>query len=60
MMKQQVKWIGASMMLLCAIALSVTTAFGQRPQRDPLSILKRAITDANAPVLTGTQETALN
>lgn len=60
-MKQQVKWIGASMMLLCAIALSVTTAFAQpqRPSRDPLSLLKRAITEANAPVLTGTQETEL-
>lgn len=60
-MKQQVKWIGASMMLLCAIALSVTTAFGQpqRPQRDPLSFLKRAINEANAPALTASQETAL-
>lgn len=60
-MKQQVKWISTSILLLCAIALSVTTAFAQpqRPQRDPLAQLKRAITEANAPVLTGTQETAL-
>ncbi len=60
-MKQQVKWIGASMMLLCAIALSVTTAFAQpqRPTRDPLSFLKRAITEANAPALTTAQETEL-
>lgn len=60
-MKQEVKWIGSLMMLLCAIALSVTTAFGQpqRPTRDPLSHLKRAINDANAPTLTTVQETAL-
>lgn len=60
-MKLQVKWINTSMLLLCAIALSVTTAFAQpqRPQRDPLAQLKRAITEANAPALTGTQETAL-
>lgn len=57
-MKLQVKWLSIYMLLLCAIAGSVT-AFGQQPQRDPLGQLKRAITQANAPVLTGTQETAL-
>lgn len=57
-MKLQVKWLSISMLLLCAIAGSVSTAFGQQ-QRDPLGQLKRAITQANAPVLTATQETAL-
>ncbi len=57
-MKKQVKWIGTSIMLLCAIALSVSTTLGQT-QRDPLAQLKRAITQASAPTLTGTQETAL-
>ncbi|MEK7830914.1 MAG: hypothetical protein AAB401_07505 [Acidobacteriota bacterium] len=56
-MKLQVKWLSISTLLLCAIASSVT-AFGQT-QRDPLGHLKRAITQANAPVLTATQETAL-
>lgn len=59
-MRRQMKWMGASMMLLCALALNVSTTFGQTTQRDPLAQLKRAITQANAPVLTGTQETALN
>lgn len=58
MMKKQVRWIGASMMLLCALALSLNTAFGQS-QRDPLGQLKRAITQANAPTLTSTQESAI-
>ena len=57
MMKKQVRWIGASMMLLCALAL-MNTAFGQS-QRDPLGQLKRAITQANAPTLTSTQESAI-
>lgn len=59
---KQVKWINTSILALCAIALSLTTAFAQpqRPTRDPLAQLKRAITDANAPTLTGTQETAIN
>ena len=63
MMKQQVKWIGSVMMLVCAIALGATATFGQppqRPQRDGLSFLKRAINEANAPTLTTAQETALN
>lgn len=58
---KQVKWISSSIMALCVIALSVATIFAQpqRPTRDPLAQLKRAITDANAPTLTGTQETAI-
>lgn len=58
MMKKQVRWIGASMMLLCALALSLNTVFGQS-QRDPLGQLKRALTQANAPTLTSTQESAI-
>ncbi|MBS1789948.1 MAG: hypothetical protein JST85_19650 [Acidobacteria bacterium] len=58
MMKRQVRWIGALMMLLCALALSLSTAFGQS-QRDPLGQLKRAITQANAPILISTQESAI-
>lgn len=58
-MKKQVRWIGTSMMLLFVMTVSLSTAFGQTTQRDPLAQLKRAITQASAPTLTSTQETAL-
>lgn len=47
---------------LCALAGSaiIATAQPQRPQRDALGFLKRALTEATAPALTTAQETQLN
>src|SRR5215475_1317540 len=47
-------------MLICATVSGVImVAAQQRPQRDPLGFLKRAITEANAPALSADQETQL-
>lgn len=61
--KQMIKnrFTGATALLFCALALSAITVLADRgPTRDPLGVLKRAITQANAPALTTQQETDLN
>jgi hypothetical protein len=58
MIKQS--FINKTALLLCALALSLTTASAQTSQRDQLGFLKRAITQAGAPTLTAQQETDLN
>lgn len=62
-MKFNKKLFGATVLMLGLMIASVTTSLAdQRPgqgQRDPLGVLKRAITQANAPTLTTMQETDL-
>ncbi len=66
------KFINAAL-LFCALVAGATMTFAQPgpgghggpggpggPTRDPLGALKRAITQASAPVLTAQEETALN
>ena len=59
-MRLQMRLVSVTVLLLCAMASSAIIATAQqRPQRDPLGFLKRAITEANAPALTSEQETQL-
>ncbi|HMV82498.1 MAG TPA: hypothetical protein PKA34_05155 [Blastocatellia bacterium] len=58
-MKTQNRIVSTTLFLICLLALGVTSAMAQGPTRDPLAGLKRALTQANAPALTATQETAL-
>ena len=59
-MKTRERLVSITLLLLCAIAASATTALGQPGrQRDPLDPLKRALNEANAPALTSQQETQL-
>src|SRR5438105_15348318 len=58
-MRFKVKLASLAVLLLCAIIGSTALALAQRPQRDALGFLKRAITEANAPALTADQETQL-
>ena len=57
-MKVQTKLAGVAFMLLCLAGMQLN-AQAQGPTRDPLRGLKRAISDASAPALTATQETAI-
>ena len=57
-MKVQMKLAGVAFMLLCLAGMQLN-AQAQGPTRDPLRGLKRAISDASAPALTTTQETAI-
>ncbi|HKQ73757.1 MAG TPA: hypothetical protein VJ810_08535 [Blastocatellia bacterium] len=60
-MRLRFKIVIAAVLLLCATASGVITAMAkQKPQRDPLGFLKRAISEAGAPALTSDQETQLN
>jgi len=60
-MRLRERFASITVLLLCAIAANATMATAQRaPQRDLLTSLKRAITEANAPALTTAQETQLN
>ncbi|MFN0088023.1 MAG: hypothetical protein ACKVX9_21700 [Blastocatellia bacterium] len=55
------KFIGAIALLLVALSASAVISLADHgPSRDPLGILKRAITAANAPALTAQQEVDLN
>jgi hypothetical protein len=55
------RFIITTALLICALALSSFMALADHgPTRDPLGVLKRAITQANAPALTAQQETDLN
>ena len=45
-------------LLICTLITTVASA-QQRPSRDPLGFLKRALAEANAPTLTTDQETQL-
>lgn len=58
-MKTQNRIVSTALFLVCLLALGVTSALAQRPTRDPLAGLKFALTQANAPALTATQESAL-
>lgn len=59
-MRFKVKSASLTALLLCVIVGSAALALAQRPQRDALGFLKRALTEANAPALTADQETQLN
>jgi len=59
-MRFKVKSARLTALLLCVIVGSAALALAQRPQRDALGFLKRALTEANAPALTADQETQLN
>ena len=59
-MKSRKRLINIAILILCIITASVATALAQHGfQRDPLAFLKRAITAANAPTLTTTEETQI-
>ncbi len=58
-MKTQNRIVRTTLFLICLLALGVTSALAQGSTRDPLAGLKRALTQANAPALTATQESAL-
>lgn len=60
-MKLRMRLVSVTVLLLCVTASGAIMAKAQqRPQRDPLGFLKRAITEASAPALTSEQETQLN
>jgi hypothetical protein len=63
-MRMQGRFVRSFALLMCALVGSTVVAVAQpqRPQRerDPLSFLKRALTEASAPALTTAQETQLN
>jgi len=58
-MKIQKRFISTTILSLCLLTIGMTTALAQPSQRDPLSGLKRAITQASAPALTAQQEADL-
>jgi hypothetical protein len=58
-MKIQKRFISTTILSLCLLTIGMTTALAQPAQRDPLSGLKRAITQASAPALTAQQEADL-
>jgi len=59
-MKANGRLFGVFALMLCLTMAGFTTSFADHGQRDPLGFLKRAINQANAPVLTTVQETDLN
>lgn len=61
-MKMQGRFVNSLALLLCVMvggAISAVAQPQQRPQRDALGFLKRALTEASAPALTAQQETQL-
>lgn len=62
-MRMQGRFVSSRALLLCVMISSAIIAVAQpqqRPQRDALGFLKRALTEATAPALTAAQETQLN
>ncbi len=59
-MRSRMRFVSVTVLLICVTASGAIIAKAQqRPERDPLGFLKRAITEANAPALSSEQETQL-